>query len=683
MNMGITRGGTTRRRTLVRCAAAALAVGALLLGGLVVPTAASAAGLNCLTAGAPVSPQVPYPVPANIQGKWNAVGGVSGPLGAPTGSATMGYRYCIQNFEGGAIAAFQGYSDSAFSASVVRKSAGTTGPEWFAMNGAMTSIPASDEITIAGGVYQRFVRTSDLSDAFLVAPTGRPEFAAGFTPGADPTIGLIKGARIYASDWSGTGPSATFAMFGLPDAPATCGLAGDSCSLTLGGGSWRFLKDQKGVFGGYQPASPVGKAYASRGAEGSSLGLPTRLINCAGVDCRVSFERADLSQYRGVARLIQEPYRSASTGQALSDEVCGVAGGRCKQTFTQSVVYKLPSGGTVSVRDGIMTRWLALGGEGAMGFPVGNAVETVAGYQQKFDRGYIAEGVSAGGGPKPAFQIKGAILGKYQSLGAAKLGGPLGSEVCTDPKGGCHQAFANGKIWWSSSSGAAAVLYSGFLWTYENRRSAWGSLGYPRGDMRCTGPGGGCYQVFQSGILWSLPEVPSDIVGLIGTVTHGAIGAKYSTLNSVWGPLGYPTFQEDCPVATICQQQFQKGQIWWTPATGAHVLRGGIGATWNAGGQGVGFPTHDEQCSGPGGGCFQWFEKGVYWWSSRTGTHRVQGGIQSAYERLGWAWGRLGYPTSNEYLTPGSWGGDTSTRQDFQHGSIIWSSGRATQVIWR
>lgn len=273
-----------------------------------------------------------------------------------------------------------------------------------------------------------------------------------------------------------------------------------------------------------------------------------------------------------------------------------------------------------------------------------------------------------------AYEVKGAIGAKYYADGGSSvLGEPLGNEVCTAPGGGCFQWFAQGLIWWSPATGARTVRNDGFRWIYEQHDWAWGPLGYPLGDIQCTAPGGGCYQRFQGGVLWRAPG------GTPATWPHGAIGAKYAALNWAWGTLGYPKADEQCyPGSTTCWEDFDGGSIWWSPSTGAHMVRGAIGKTWTADGWSVGLPFQDEQCAAPGGGCYQWFENGVYWWSAGTGTHYVKGAIKATYERLGWAWGGLGYPLTDEYVVSNGY------RQDFQGGSIVWGwrDGSIT-VLWR
>ncbi|GAA5188397.1 hypothetical protein GCM10023346_00340 [Arthrobacter gyeryongensis] len=263
--------------------------------------------------------------------------------------------------------------------------------------------------------------------------------------------------------------------------------------------------------------------------------------------------------------------------------------------------------------------------------------------------------------------------------GYAALGLPLGEEVCTAPHGGCYQWFEKGITWWSPTTAAATVRTDGFQALYEQKNWAWGPMGYPLGDINCMGPGGGCYQWFQGGIVWSATSP-----GYFGSWVHGAIEAKFAQLGWAWGTLGYPHLEEMCGYGYTdggCVQYFDNGQIVWSLATGASMIHGAIGWGWLRAGYygGIGYPTGDEQCTAPNSGCYQWFQKGVYFWSAATGAHYVKGAIKSTYEGLGWSWGRLGYPTSDE---SGAWLGN-EIRQDFEHGSITWTPYSGIKVIWR
>lgn len=610
-----------------------------------------------------------FEVHPQLQARWAAEGGAAGPLGQPIGAARCGGPYCFQSFEGGFLNAVHNAIDNSWQTFVVRKSSGVTGPKWYELDGlANYDLPLSDEVTLAGGgSYQRFhapdPSTRYLGFEYIFAPTGKAPFAAD--PKESRMVLSAGAARgIYPPF---TGPYPVFDMLGVPDAPATCTLTGGGCEMTFGQGAWRYLTAPSGnAIGGYQPASPIGAAYAARGAEQGELGYPSAAPHCdSSGSCTWALEKVDFDLYQGASHVVSAAVRSASSylGAAVEDQACGLPGGRCGQTFERGAVYTSPAG-TWSIRGSVYARWKALGGgNGALGFPVDDGRGSTFA-RQRFERGMLA-------GWSDAFVVKGAILGKYLDGGSFDMGAPLQEEVCSAPRGGCYQWFEQGLIWWSPTAGTHTVRNDGFGSRYKQGNWAWGALGYPLTDIQCTAPGGGCYQQFEGGILWK------GSGGQV-TLTKGAIGAKYASAHYAWGQLGAPWSEEDCN-GLQCHQYFAGGAIYWSPRTPATIVKGAIAWAWGSDAQRTALPTQDEQCSAPNGGCYQWFQNGVYWWHPNVGTFYVHGGIQAAYSSMGWAWGRLGYPTSSEYSL-----GGTGYRQEFQHGSIEWRyPGGWIRILWR
>ncbi|WP_282599330.1 transglycosylase family protein [Brevibacterium sp. R8603A2] len=154
---------------------------------------------------------------------------------------------------------------------------------------------------------------------------------------------------------------------------------------------------------------------------------------------------------------------------------------------------------------------------------------------------------------------------------------------------------------------------------------------------------------------------------------RGAIASTWHDLGGAAGDLGRPTTAERCGLrGSGCYQRFQKGEVHWSPKTGAHATLGAIANTWartgHEGGK-LGYPTSNERCGLKGGGCYQWFEKGQIHWSSGTGAHPTKGGIRTAWSRLGFESGKLGYPVTGERC--GLNGGGCYQR--FQKGEVHWS----------
>ena len=165
---------------------------------------------------------------------------------------------------------------------------------------------------------------------------------------------------------------------------------------------------------------------------------------------------------------------------------------------------------------------------------------------------------------------------------------------------------------------------------------------------------------------------------------QGAIGSAY--LNQ-GGPdkFGYATSAE-IPVAGGVKQTFANGYtFYWSSATGVKYTKGAINTRYNnAGGPvGLGFPTINEQALASGG-VYQQFQKGRIYWSPSTGAHVVdQGDIGRKYVALGGSTSALGYPTSSKIKLSNS-----EYIQYFANGFIAWKNGyitvsTATPVVTR
>ena len=120
------------------------------------------------------------------------------------------------------------------------------------------------------------------------------------------------------------------------------------------------------------------------------------------------------------------------------------------------------------------------------------------------------------------------------------------------------------------------------------------------------------------------------------------------------------------------------GQMYWSPATGAHEVHGMILPEYLEGMGGpaaYGMPITNELTTPDGVGRFNHFEGGrSIYWTSGTGAHAVYGAIRTAWAQTGWELGALGYPTTDEHDVVGGGG----RQSDFQHGYINWVNGVTT-----
>jgi hypothetical protein len=188
--------------------------------------------------------------------------------------------------------------------------------------------------------------------------------------------------------------------------------------------------------------------------------------------------------------------------------------------------------------------------------------------------------------------ICGEIRSKYYALGGwdGPLGVPTISYAATPTKPGAYQNFANGSIYWSSTTGAH-VLYNGAM------RDRWAAQG------------------------------------------------------SENGALGFPTIDQSS-VSGGERVDFEGGSIYWSATTGARVVSGAIREKWAAvgGHEGVlGFPKTDTTAIS--GGAYADFVGGSIYANPDLGNHVMSGSLYDKWSSLGGAGGYLGYPVSDPYGT--------------------------------
>ncbi|GAB3708671.1 family 16 glycosylhydrolase [Mariniluteicoccus flavus] len=313
----------------------------------------------------------------------------------------------------------------------------------------------------------------------------------------------------------------------------------------------------------------------------------------------------------------------------------------------------------------ISKRWTALGGlSGRLGdSPRTNSRTRCdlvdAGCVQHFDGGLMYWNLTTGAHP-----VWGEIGRKYADLGWERslLGYPTGDELCGLRDGGCVQNFQGGYIYWTPKTGTQ-VVWGAIAKEYADVRWETSPLGYPTGGEVCGLRDGGCVQHFQGGYIYWSPKSGAHAV-------WGAIAKTYADVRWETSVLGYPTTGEVCGLRDGgCVQQFQDGYIYWTPGTGGHAVWGAIArkyadVRWET--STLGYAIGGEFCGLRDGGCGQRFQGGYIYWSPATGAHPVWGAIGDLYAAQRWEQGSLGYPTSDELVTPTGW------EQRFQGGVLTW-----------
>ena len=121
-------------------------------------------------------------------------------------------------------------------------------------------------------------------------------------------------------------------------------------------------------------------------------------------------------------------------------------------------------------------------------------------------------------------------------------------------------------------------------------------------------------------------------------------------------------------------QNFAGGKIFFTPDTGAHIMQGAILDKYLAmGGPAdgdLGFPNIDEgagKAANSRNTTFSAADNPVIFWTPDTGAHVVRGALNAAWDRLGGSAGVLGVPTEDEVYR-----GDL-VNQAFTGGQLSWN----------
>src|ERR1700754_1591968 len=153
-----------------------------------------------------------------------------------------------------------------------------------------------------------------------------------------------------------------------------------------------------------------------------------------------------------------------------------------------------------------------------------------------------------------------------------------------------------------------------------------------------------------------------------------AITAAWQAAGGDAGPLG-PKDGGVYPAGDGVGQNFPGGKIFFTPATGAHVMTGAILDKYmSLGGPAdgdLGFPTIDEgagRAPGSRNTTFSAADNPVIFWTPDTGARVVRGPINAAWDKLGGSSGVLGVASDDE-----TYGGAVIT-QKFTGGEVSYDT---------
>ncbi|MCI4676293.1 sunset domain-containing protein [Candidatus Mycolicibacterium alkanivorans] len=165
-------------------------------------------------------------------------------------------------------------------------------------------------------------------------------------------------------------------------------------------------------------------------------------------------------------------------------------------------------------------------------------------------------------------------------------------------------------------------------------------------------------------------EVPSDATTAINQAWRAAGGLA--------GPLGARQGAQYTVGDNGAAQDYSGGKIFYSPATGAHAATGAILSKYDSLGgpkSDLGLPIGTEADGGAANSRVSAFsapDKPVIFWTPDTGAIVVRGAINAAWGKLGGATGKLGVPTGEQKTD-----GDTVT-QTFSGGEISFNTAANT-----
>lgn len=265
--------------------------------------------------------------------------------------------------------------------------------------------------------------------------------------------------------------------------------------------------------------------------------------------------------------------------------------------------------------------------------------------------------------------VTGAIGQLYSTSAWARsvLVRPTSGEECTGTGSarGCIQRFAGGDIAWSARTGAKVVANGPVRTAWWDAEGPAGQHGYPTSHTETGLRDGGSKQLFERGAISYSPATKAQRTG-------GSIHSAWGRTGFEGGYLGYPTTGEKggLPDGGV-YQAFERGFVVWSPVTGAHPSAGAIRQRWRQSGLEsgeLGYPLTDEATGLASGGASQQFQRGIITWSPATGARAIGGAIRAYWSSTGAQNGALGYPVGEEVRQ------NTFVYQLFQGGTVYWSA---------
>jgi hypothetical protein len=293
---------------------------------------------------------------------------------------------------------------------------------------------------------------------------GRYRAFAGGTEFWSPSTGAHEVHGAIRGKYGALGWERSFLGYPLTDETPTADRLGRFNHFQYGSIYWT------SATGAWEVHGAVRAEWAKLGWERSVLGYPTtdeKSLTCAGGRYN-NFQGGAITwspatgahETHGAirARWASLGFECGTLGLPVTDETPTPDGTGRFNHFQYGSIYWTPATGAWEVHGAIRGHWAALGWERSfLGYPVTNelAVGDGVGRYNHFQGGYIYWSPASG-----AWSVKGAILGRYQSLGGpwSRLGYPVTDETPTSY--GARSTFQHGHIDWYSGTGTVIVGYT-------------------------------------------------------------------------------------------------------------------------------------------------------------------------------------------------------------------------------
>ncbi|UKA52936.1 lysozyme M1 [Arthrobacter sp. FW305-BF8] len=494
--------------------------------------------------------------------------------------------------------------------------------------------------------------------------------------------GTLEQLKAFARAGSSSGGAIERKWIAMGGATGSLGAATtsvDNCNL-INGGCYRTYANGTIYWNAATGAFPVtGSFWTAWGDAGwqKAIGYPTGDVTCpygdpASTTCHQAFEGGIAYRTPGVGtHVVTTAYLAGwkeagwqdGLGYPTAPVTCGLYGNGCYQPFTKGNLYWTAATGAHAVTGAYWTGWKDAGWQQGLGYPTG---PVTCGLYGNGCYQPFAKGNLYWSEANGAYAVTGAYWTGWKDAGWQEgLGYPTGPVTCGLYGNGCYQPFTKGNIYWSPTTGAHAV--TGAYWIGWQEAGFQPAIGYPTGPVTCGLYGNGCYQPFTKGNIYWSPT----------TGAHAVTGAYWTGWQEAgFQPaIGYPTGPVTCGLyGNGCYQPFAKGNVYWSATTGAHAVTGAYWTGWQEAGfqPAIGYPTGPVTCGLYGNGCYQPFAKGNIYWSATTGAHAVTEPYMSAWRSAGWQKGNLGYPTSAAVAYRGY------RTVYFQGGSMTWTTSGVT-----